>query len=148
MLSNLHIMSNLDQTIDLHSIRNPAHSERPSINSCVRSNLHVVSNFHRTHLRKFPMFPLAVNVSKPILPNHRSRMHHNSLSQFHSPIQRHPRMQPALLPPHAAAPPTTPPPSQILTPPPAPSPLSSPSAPLPPPPPHTAAAALSPAPRI
>src|SRR5579862_2061814 len=97
MRANLDVVSHVHQVIQLHPLRDSRVVQRTAINRRVRSNLHVVPNLHNSRLREFPVPPFSVRISKSIRAQHRPRMNLHTIPHPHVRIQRHPRMQPAIV---------------------------------------------------
>jgi hypothetical protein len=63
---DLHVVRYLHQIIDLHPIRYARIAERAAIDRRVASDFDVVANLDPPYLRKFPVPPIAKDVSETI----------------------------------------------------------------------------------
>src|SRR6185437_1421991 len=98
VLPDPNVVRHMNQVIELHSILNSRNTQRPSRDSRVIPNFHVVADLNASELRKFPVSPLAINVSETISPDHGARMQRDATSNSRPGIERYPRMQPARFP--------------------------------------------------
>src|SRR6185437_3029732 len=98
VLSDPHVVRHVNQIVELHSILNSRNTQRPSRASRVITKFHLVADLNASELRKFPVSPLAINVSETISPDHGARMQRDATSNSRPGIERYPRMQPARFP--------------------------------------------------
>ena len=70
VLSNHHVVADLNQVIDLCSFSNHGRSKRTSIDCDVGTNFNIVLNPYRSHLRNLEMNPLLRNEAKSIRSQH------------------------------------------------------------------------------
>src|SRR5260370_11908255 len=59
-----HVVAHVYEVIDLHAFGDACVIQRAAIDGRVRANLHVVSDFHDAHLRKFPVATVSVDIPK------------------------------------------------------------------------------------
>src|SRR5579872_6133016 len=59
MLADFYVVSDLHEIVDLHSLANLRRFQRAAVDRRVRADFHIIRDHHFTHLRKFPLAPLA-----------------------------------------------------------------------------------------
>ena len=102
--SDLHVMPDMHEIIDLYAFTDSRVIERSPVNGCICPNLHVIGYLDDSCLRKFPVTLSIKSKSESIRPEYRSGMNSDPVSHAHSRIERHPRMNPAIFPNPASCP--------------------------------------------
>jgi hypothetical protein len=96
MHANLHVVSYVDEVIELHAFRDARVAQRAAIDSGVCANLHVIADLHDAYLGKFPVAAIAVNVAETIGANHGSGVNFDAMADPRPRINDHMRVNPAI----------------------------------------------------
>ena len=87
----------MHQIIQLCPLLDTGVFQRATINRRVRADLHVIGNLHNSCLRKLPVLPFAVRITKTVGSDHCSGVNFHAMPDPHSAIKGDPRMDPAIL---------------------------------------------------
>src|SRR5206468_4010217 len=95
--ANLAVLADVYKIVELHPFTNACVFQRAAVNGGVRADFHIVSNFDDARLRKLPILPLPLSIPKTVRTEHRSRMNLHAMPDSHAAVERHTRMNPAIL---------------------------------------------------
>jgi hypothetical protein len=93
MLPNVHVVSNLNQVVQFHTVFNDRVLQGATVYACIGANLDVIADAHGAELLDF--FPLARirGKTKAIRPNHHARMNQATLPQSAPLAHCHARLE-------------------------------------------------------
>src|SRR6516225_964252 len=89
VFSDDHVVSDLDEIVDLHAFLNPGSAESCAINRCVRADLDVVIDLHDSDLRDFLVAPFNRFESETVGPDDHAAMNNHSGTNSASFANRH-----------------------------------------------------------
>src|SRR2546430_15926594 len=95
--SNLHVVSDMYQIIDFDAFGNTRIVQRAAIDRGVRADLHVVTYFYDTSLRKFPVPAFAKRVAETVRSQNSSRVNLDAIAYSRIRIKVHARMDSAVV---------------------------------------------------
>src|SRR5215831_11789454 len=98
VFTNVHIVTHVDQVIDLGSAADACDIERPAIHGGIRTDLHVVFNQQAPDLGELFISPghVVAHIAETIAAQHRTGMDHNAVSQLRARINRDVRVNHAV----------------------------------------------------
>src|ERR1700689_3901849 len=94
--SDAHVVSDLDQVINLDALSNLGRRERPTVNRCIAANFHVVTDFHAADLRELDVLTVTEDIAEAVAADHRAAVDFHAISELCPGVERYPRMQPAV----------------------------------------------------
>jgi len=90
VLTNLHVVGDLDHVIQLHAVSNKRIVERPAVDRSIRTHLNIVAQHGTADLRNLhPRAATLTRVTKTIGTNHCARMNDAALAHHGLVIKRH-----------------------------------------------------------
>src|SRR5262249_47712134 len=84
-----HVVSNLDQVVNLRAFANPSPANPRPVHGASRADLYIVVNLHHACLRDLLMPPRLEFVTKTVRPDHHAGMQHHTISQHARFVHRH-----------------------------------------------------------
>src|SRR6059036_2905397 len=95
IFSNLYVVANMHQVVDLRPAPDARYIQRSAVNGCVCSDLDVVFNFQSADLGELLIASglLIADVAESVAAQYRARMNYYSITNSHARIDRHVRIQ-------------------------------------------------------
>ena len=87
MLTENHVMPDVNEVIYFAAFTNYGGVERRSVDGAISPNLYIIVNDYVTDLGDFEMTPLIKNITVPIGTNDRARVNRDALAQLRTGIQ-------------------------------------------------------------
>jgi hypothetical protein len=104
VLTDLDIVTDLDEIIDFNAGANPGGAQRAPIDRGAAADLNVVADFDRTYLWKFPVFPFAEDVAEAVTADHDAGMQGHAGPNMCARIKSYAWMEPAAFADRGAGP--------------------------------------------
>src|SRR6266446_9632668 len=96
MFPNYHIVSNLDQVVDLRPLANPSPPKSRPVNRRVGPDFNVVIHLNDPNLRHLGVPPIVKLKPKSIAAQHRAAVNDDAIADDAPVPDRHPRMNMAI----------------------------------------------------
>ena len=97
VLTNLHIVGNVHQIVDLAPLANDGWSKGTAVNGGIGTNLHIVMNDDDPHLQHLAMVTFVKDIAIAVGANHCSGMNADAASHLASWIDHHVGMEPRVI---------------------------------------------------
>src|SRR5437763_12914749 len=95
IFSNLYVVANMHQVVDLRPASDARNIQRSAVNGCVSSDLDVVFNFQSADLRELLIASglLIAHIAESVTPQHRARVNNYSITNANARIDGYVRIQ-------------------------------------------------------
>src|SRR5437762_10897905 len=95
IFSNLYVVANMHQVVDLRPAPDARYIQRSAVNGCVCSDLDIVFNFQPANLRKLLIASglLIAHIAESVTPQHRARVNNYSITNANARIDGYVRIQ-------------------------------------------------------